>query len=160
MIPLNQLTTIIEQNLPDNPYEKAVELQRLHEFAQTLAKTTLDQYNQEITNILQNRITHHTLCMVTPIRYIREPNIQKLKEQYPKIYETIAYIPAYHAEKILGRPRIFAACKDVDLMRAESFAAVNLGDLKMHLAGDEYPKYTQFRAVPSAPEVRMQGDAP
>ena len=138
---------------PADAYQRALWAENLETAASDLAALFNREYHTTISHIIKNHITSPQFELCTPETTARRVNIERLRTEAAKIYETVVYIAPVDAARILGRRTLYQLCRQHDTERTDLCARANVGDLEKILKPTEMEPYLIIDKKQNRPKI-------
>ena len=126
---LEQIVTEIETNLPENVFQQYLYYKGLVEMYSEIVKYLNGNMEKILSDVIDNDIKDDNFEVIYPAKMVRKVNIAKLNEQYPEVYNSLAFVETNKVLKLVDRSviRKFILSNNSE---AEKYVVVNIGDVE------------------------------
>lgn len=126
---LEQIVTEIETNLPENTFQQYLYYKGLVEMYSEIVKYLNGNMEKILSDVIENNLEDDNFEVIYPAKTVRKVNIAKLNEQYPEVYNSLAFVETNKVLKLVDRSvlRKFILSHNSE---AEKYVVVNIGDVE------------------------------
>ena len=141
---------------PGNILEEGRYLLDLDAVLKDLGACIRERFNELLPELRNEESKTYRLRQVT--KEVRAVDVARLREERPDILSRIAYVYAFDAEKLLGKPHIYELCAALPGFKPALHERANLGDLEKTLAPQEAARFIKTEQKPAGWEIVLRDE--
>ena len=103
---LEQIVTEIETNLPENVFQQYLYYKGLVDMYSEIVKYLNKNMENILSDVIDNNVKDDNFEVIYPAKVVRKVNIAKLNEQYPEVYDSLAFVETNKVLKLVDRSTI------------------------------------------------------